>query len=163
MSRRSAARAIVVGGLVGGAFDIMYACSFAAANGGDWVRVGNAVASGLLGRAAFAHGTGVAALGFALHFAIALGWAAIYVAASRKLAFLTEHPLIAGPLYGLVVYLAMNFIVLPLSAAPAFRHTTLGVILDLGSHTLLLAPSIALAARHAALADGTSRTRVMNA
>ena len=140
-------RAAVIGGLVGGLFDIIYACSYTASHGVPWVRVGNAIASGLLGPSAFSYGTGVAVLGFALHFAIAIGWAAIYVAASRRLPILVAHPLICGPLYGAVVYAAMNLVVVPLSAAPPFQHTIAGRLLDLGSHMLLFAPAIALAAR----------------
>jgi hypothetical protein len=39
-------------------------------------------------------------LGVFLHFAIALSAATIYYAASRKLGFLKEHPLVCGLFYG---------------------------------------------------------------
>ena len=55
----------------------------------------------------------------AVHFFIAFSWAAIYYAASRKLEFLVEHPLVCGLFYGAAVEEVMNLIVLPLSALHA--------------------------------------------
>jgi uncharacterized membrane protein YagU involved in acid resistance len=51
----------------------------------------------------------------ALHFVIATGAAAVFYLASRKWMFLVEQPIVAGLLYGIPVYLVMNFIILPLS------------------------------------------------
>jgi uncharacterized membrane protein YagU involved in acid resistance len=139
-------RAVLIGGLVGGAFDITFACVNAAAHGVHWARVGNFVASGLLGSRAFEHGAPVAALGFALHFAIALGWALLYNVASRSFPILLRRPLIAGPLYGALIYAMMNLVVLPLSAVPHTSPTWTARLIDLSVHMFLLAPSIALAA-----------------
>ena len=58
-------------------------------------------------------------LGVLLHFLIALSFAAFYYAASRRLAFLTEHPLVCGLFYGAAVEEVMNLAVLPLSALHA--------------------------------------------
>jgi uncharacterized membrane protein YagU involved in acid resistance len=60
-------------------------------------------------------GAGTAALGLLLHFVIALGAAAVYAAASRRIAVLARHPVPAGLLYGIAVYLFMNLVVVPLS------------------------------------------------
>ena len=57
-------------------------------------------------------------LGGALHFLIAISAAAIYYAASRRIAFLTKRPIVAGLLYGPLVYAFMNGVVLPLSMIP---------------------------------------------
>jgi hypothetical protein len=54
-----------------------------------------------------------------LHFFIALSAATIYYAASRKLVFLREHPLVCGLFFGAAVQEVMNLIVLPLSALHA--------------------------------------------
>jgi hypothetical protein len=140
-------RAVLIGGFVGGGCDIVFACSNAAAHGVPWLRVGNYVASGLLGSRAFEHGAPVAALGFALHFAIALGWALLYNLASRSFPVLNRRPLIAGLLYGAAIYAAMNWIVLPLSAAPRSTSSLPTRLLDLAVHMVLLAPAVALAAR----------------
>ena len=46
-------------------------------------RILQSIASGLLGRAAFAGGTGIEALGLVLHFCVALGWTLVFVALLR--------------------------------------------------------------------------------
>jgi hypothetical protein len=46
-------------------------------------------------------------------------FAAFYYAASRRLTFLTEHPLVCGLFYGAAVEQVMNLLVLPLSALHA--------------------------------------------
>ncbi len=51
-----------------------------------------------------------------MHFLIACSAAAVYLAASRRLRFLTEHPLVCGLFLGAAVEEVMNLVVLPLSA-----------------------------------------------
>ena len=57
------------------------------------------IASALIGRSAFQGGAATWILGLALHFFIALSMAAVYYAASRKLSFLIEDPLVCGLFY----------------------------------------------------------------
>jgi len=112
-----ALRAILLGGLIAGILDISYACIFSyIRRGTSPVVILQSVASGALGRSAFEGGAKTAALGLFFHFLIATTAAAVYYLASRKLRFLVNHPFICGPLYGIGVYLFMNFGVLPLSA-----------------------------------------------
>jgi hypothetical protein len=107
---RAALRAITVGGLTAGALDLTQACVLF---GGNIPRV---IAAGLLGPKAIHGGAGTYVLGVLLHFFIAFSFAAFYYAASRRLVFLTEHPLVCGLVYGAAVEEVMNLIVLPLSA-----------------------------------------------
>ncbi len=79
------------------------------------------IASGLIGIKAFRGGPASVALGVAVHYAIALFWTGVFYAASRKLAILSQRPVLSGLIYGGGVYLFMNFIVLPLSAVPHAR------------------------------------------
>jgi Na+/alanine symporter len=111
--RRGALRAIFAGGLIAGAFDL--ASAYITFGPG----VPRAIAGGLLGRQAFHGGTGTYVLGVLLHFFIALSAATVYYAASRRLAFLTEHALVCGLFYGIAIDLVMSLIVLPLSALHA--------------------------------------------
>lgn len=60
-------------------------------------------------------------MGVVLHFIIATTATALFYFASRKLRFMIERPITWGLVYGVLVYLFMNFIVLPLSAFPAPR------------------------------------------
>jgi len=110
---RNALLAIGVGGLTAGALDLLQACILF---GWD---IPLAIAGGLLGRQAFHGGVGTYLLGVFLHFFIALSAAATYYAASRRLGFLTEHPLVCGLFFGAAVEQVMNLVVLPLSALHA--------------------------------------------
>ena len=117
--RSNAARAILTGGLIAGAIDITYACVFSYVRRGvPPARILQSVASGALGQSAFDGGTPTAALGLLFHFLIALIWAAVYYAASRKLTVLARVPYLCGVVYGLVIFALMNYAVIPLSAAP---------------------------------------------
>jgi hypothetical protein len=80
------------------------------------------IASGLIGMQALRGGLLSTALGVAIHYAIALIWTAIFYAASRKLVVLGKRPVLSGLVYGGIVYVVMNYIVLPMTAAPHLRH-----------------------------------------
>jgi uncharacterized membrane protein YagU involved in acid resistance len=58
-----------------------------------------------------------------LEFLITFVATAVYYLASRKLTFLIRRAVLWGVLYGIAIYFFMNFIVVPLSAAPKFDHT----------------------------------------
>ena len=111
--KRSALLAIGVGGLVAGTVDLLQACILF---GWD---IPLAIAAGLLGRQAFHGGACTYILGVFLHFFIAFSAAAVYYAASRRLGFLNEHPLVCGLFFGAAVEEVMNLVVLPLSALHA--------------------------------------------
>jgi hypothetical protein len=135
--------AILVGGLVAGTIDALLA--FHAFGR----RMPQGIASGLLGRSrAFQGGTATWVLGLALHFFIALSMAGVYYAASRKLKFLTEYPLICGLFYGMALYLVMNLIVVPLSAIHAQGPLTRPALIQgLLVHMFLIALPIAYSVR----------------
>ena len=111
----STGRAILTGWLLCGVLDITAACIQA------WTQAGRApadvlrgVASALWGAAAMKGGAGMAAVGLAMHFMVALTATLIFYALSRQITVLRTAPLwIVGPLYGLVVFCAMNYGTLP--------------------------------------------------
>jgi len=110
-------RPIVAGGLACGVLDIGAAFVNAwLANGATPGRVLRAVAGGLLGPEAFNGGAAVAALGLAMHFTIAFGWAALFCALSRRFRALTDRAVLCGLAYGAFVYFAMTYAALPLAA-----------------------------------------------
>ncbi len=120
-----AIQASLIGGLIAGALDIVYAIvafgplSFSL----PAMRVLQSVAAGAIGReAATAGGWGTALLGLGLHFLIAIGMATVFVLAASKLRFLLRPALLWGVLYGLVLWVAMNYIFVPLSAAGPNLH-----------------------------------------
>jgi hypothetical protein len=79
------------------------------------------IASGLTGRWAFHAGAASVALGIGIHYAIALSWTAVYFAMSGRLDLLVRRPMVCGLAYGGVVYVAMNYVVLPLTRVPHAR------------------------------------------
>ena len=111
--KKSALWAIGAGGLIAGTLDLLQASILF---GWD---IPLTIAGGLLGPQAVHGGVGTYVLGVLLHFFIAFSFAAFYYAASRRLVFLKEHPLVCGLAYGAGVELVMSLIVLPLSALHA--------------------------------------------
>lgn len=81
-------------------------------------RLAQNIAAGLLGKRAFAGGMNTVLLGLLLHYAMMSVMVGVYYLLSRRFAGLREHPWRYGSLYGVVLYVVMNEIVLPLSAAP---------------------------------------------
>ncbi|HJT96711.1 MAG TPA: hypothetical protein VJ696_00205 [Rhodanobacteraceae bacterium] len=147
-ARRGALVTIVAGGALSATIDLIYACTYHGIRSGvPPVRILQSIASGLLGRASYEGGIASAALGFAAHYLILIGAAAIYYAASRRFALLTARPMLAGMIFGVGIYCTMNFIVLPLSAAPHFKGTLAGTLSDFAVHVLLLGPAIAFVIR----------------
>lgn len=120
------------GGLIAGTLDLTAACVYAWVRGSvSPVRVFQFIASGLLGAESFTGGAKTALLGVALHFLIATVATAVFYLASRKWFFLFERPIVVGPLYGVLVYSFMNFVVLPLSEVQQRQPTISGRIINL--------------------------------
>jgi hypothetical protein len=149
VQRPRALAAILWGGTIAGIFDLTYAIIFYSFRRVKPIRVLQSIASGLLGPQAYEGGVATAILGVVLHFVIAIGAAAVFYLLSRKLPFLTQKPILWGPLYGAAIYFFMHLVVLPLAANPRFRTTTVSIatVSDFAVHMLLIGPSIALAAR----------------
>jgi hypothetical protein len=110
--------AIVLAGLVAGTVDIGAASLIGMANP---LSVMRAIASGLLGKAAFHGGVPAALLGLLLQWAMAMIIAGIYMLATARLPALRRRWVSTGLIAGVVIYFVMVYGVLPLSAAP-FRQ-----------------------------------------
>lgn len=157
MGQRSIAQAILLGGLLGGALDLVFAVSFAGYHGAAPSRVFQTIASGLLGNDAFSGGNGVEALGIACHFSLSILWAAIFAAVAWQMPALPRRPVFAGIGFGLVVFLCMRLVVLPLSAYPRpVTFEPLATALDLLSHMFLFGVPIAVAVSRAVRARRSS-------
>jgi hypothetical protein len=149
-------KAIVLGGVIAGALDILYAFIFSGIRGGvSPLLILQSIASGLLGSASYDGGLLTAFLGLLLHFSIAIAAAATFYAVSRRFGWLIRHAVISGIVFGLCVYAVMHLIVLPLSAFPheqVFRP--LALVSGLLAHMFLVGLPIALCIR-----AGTLRLR----
>jgi hypothetical protein len=116
----------VYGGLLIAACDAL----FAIAVWFEWTAKGltqvfQSIAVGVLGKASYEGGAATAWLGAGLHVAMAIGFVLICIALGLRFRLLVEKPVVSGLLYGVVLYVAMNFVVMPLSrvgASPSFEH-----------------------------------------
>jgi hypothetical protein len=95
------------------------------------------IASGLLGEWAFKGGTGSAALGAGLHYGISIVAAGLYCILALRSRWWRDHWLVGGTLFGVVAYLVMNFIVVPLSNAPNPNLAPAIVAKELVAHTVM--------------------------
>jgi hypothetical protein len=138
--------AIAVGGGIVGALDLIYAIVVYSRQ--QPILVPQTIASGLLGPKAYAGGVPVAVLGIILHFVIALVAAAVYYLASRKLAVLIDQAVIAGMIYGALVYAFMHMVVLPLSLVPVFDTPLAYRVAEFIEHWFCVGLPIALSVRH---------------
>ena len=112
-----ASRAILYGTLVVGTLDALDAIVFfGLRSGATPVRIFQGIAAGWLGRATYSGGLRTAALGVATHYGIAFGIVVTYFVVSRRVRLLTRHPIPCGLAYGLLAWLFMNRVVIPLSA-----------------------------------------------
>ena len=129
---------------------------FTTVRGGSGLRVFQTIAAGLIGRdAALAGGAPTVALGMALHLFIASAVVTVYWLASGKMSALRRRPIVYGMLYGLVVFVVMNYVVIPLSAlgtglripaitlSPAFLNGIFATLVCVGIPTGLAARAAA--------------------
>jgi hypothetical protein len=113
--------AILVGGVIVGALDLLYAMVVYSPH--HPFVIPQHIATGVLGPSSYSGGIPTIILGVMLHFVIAIGAATIYYLASRRLRILVNRPILCGMIFGGLVYFFMHLVVLPLSAVP-HRHAT---------------------------------------
>jgi uncharacterized membrane protein YagU involved in acid resistance len=111
----------ICGGLVAGTVDIGAAALINTANP---LRMLLAIASGLLGKAAVHGSDQVMLLGLVLQWGMSVLIAAIFSLAAYRFPELARRWVLGGALYGVIVFIVMNFVVVPLSAAPFRLHLT---------------------------------------
>jgi hypothetical protein len=119
MKQHSAVRAILAGGLIAGTIDIGAACLI---NGRSVPFVLHTIAGGLLAEQAYAGGWRTALLGLLLQEGMAMLIAACYLLAAGYLSALRQRWVTWGLLYGVVIFVVMNYVVLPLSAWKVVPH-----------------------------------------
>ncbi|MGE0815787.1 MAG: hypothetical protein AB7O28_13085 [Vicinamibacterales bacterium] len=142
-------RAIAGGALLVGVLDFCAALAIGASTGASPRRVAQSIASGLLGRAAYEGGWPTAALGLALHFTIATGVATVFVLASRWWPGLRRRPWLWGPAYGILVFLVMYRVVLPLAGLDAWPRQWPGFVRAVAAHVFAVGLPVAWWTRRA--------------
>jgi len=142
--------ALAGGALVIGSLDITYAIAFWASRGVGATRIFQSISAGLLGRsAAMQGGLRTALLGCLLHYFISFCIVLVYYLASKRLRVLTERPILCGALYGIGVYVVMNYVVIPLSATTRSKFLLSWVVCSVIVHALLIGIPAALFSRAA--------------
>ena len=117
------------------------------------LRILQSIARGLLGQDAFKGGNATAALGLVLHFVVALGWTLVFVVLLLRWPRLrvwmatTRGAVLVGLVYGAVVWLLMDSIVLPLSRASFVPPTHPWFWIQLATHPFVVGLPIALILR----------------
>ncbi|KQZ64090.1 hypothetical protein ASD67_06125 [Sphingopyxis sp. Root1497] len=118
MARRSPA---LFAWLLCGTLDIVYAAASSVVQGGTVSSMLHAVASGPFGDGARAWGIGGDIAGLATHYAIMAAMVATWFFVARRWTALTTSPWwLTGTIYGLILYVIMNGIVLPLRFGSPF-------------------------------------------
>jgi len=150
LDRALVLRVIVAGGLVAGVLDALDAViAFKLVLGIDPMPIYQFVASGAFGPSAFSGGLATALLGLVIHFVIAFSAAAVFTLASVRWRALIARPAVTGAAFGILVYLVMNHVVIPLSKIPASAFSLPLVLNGVIGHALLVGLPIAVAARRA--------------
>jgi hypothetical protein len=144
---------LLLAAIVVGVLDMALAMTYWGLHGVSPVRVLQSVASGLLGPAASAGGSATALLGLLLHLSIAGLMVLAYDLAALRLRWLVRRPMLAGPLYGIALYLVMTWVVVPLSAAAQATASMSWAVASVLSHVLLVGLPCALFVRAAQAPD----------
>ena len=96
------------------------------------------VASGIMGESAFAGGLATALLGLVLDFMMITIMASVFIFSVDRIPLLRRHVIPGSILYGFGIFIVMNLIVLPLSAAPALPAPPLWLGIELVLQHILL-------------------------
>ena len=106
------------------------------------------VASGVMGDAAFTGGLATALLGVIIEFVMTIIIAGVFILSADRIPLLRRHVIIGSLLYGFGVFIVMNFIVLPLSAAPTLPAPPMWLFIEIIlEHILLIGLPLGLLVR----------------
>ena len=161
MIRSSLLKPFVLATLICGTLDILLAVFLTLQRGKDPADMLRFVASGPF-PAATDWGTGGAVLGLAVHFTLMAIMVGSFLVLVSQRPNLLDRPLPAGLAFGLITYVIMNLIVVPLRWPAAFPPKPIGIATQLFAHLALVAlPSVLIArAMLAKIAPGVARAAV---
>jgi hypothetical protein len=137
---------IVVATLVCGTLDILLAVILTLMRGKEPAAMLRFVASGPFPQAADAGAAG-SLLGLAVHFALMAIMVAVFVLSARAYPALLDNPLLWGLIFGLVTYVVMNLIVVPLRFPAAWPPKGISIATQLFAHIVLVGWPLAFISR----------------
>jgi hypothetical protein len=135
---------LCTGFLVGLLDGIAAIVNFIISGGGNPVRIFYYIASGVFGQTAFVSDSQMLFWGVLFHFLIAYSFTAFYFWLYPKIKFLSTHVILSGISYGILVWLVMNLLVLPLSNTPKLPFNSTGAIIGIVIHIFLVGLPISL-------------------
>lgn len=152
--RPRALEVIPTGGVLVGIFDLIFAFTFyGLILKAPALRIFQSVAAGVLGRpAAIEGGVRTFLLGILLHFVVATCIATVYYLISLVLPLVLRYAVASGLIYGMIAYLGMNYVVVPLSAiGPRTTSKRAWIFaVEIIGHAFLVGLPLALVARRSA-------------
>jgi hypothetical protein len=146
MSGQQIWRPIAVATIVCGTLDILFAILLTLSRGREPAAMLRTVASGPFPDATEWGATG-SLLGLAVHFTLMAIMVAVFVAAVHHRPALLDKPLLSGLVYGLITYVAMNLIVVPLRFPAAWPPKPISIATQLFAHIVLVGLPTAVIAR----------------
>lgn len=142
--KKGALETIVLAGICVGIIDGLAAVALTVARSGrSPLIVFQYIASGILGNAAFSEGMASVILGMACHFFIALTWSAVFFFLQPATSRFMKGKAGTSILYGVIIWIVMNLIVLPLSAVEQGPFTATKIFT--GAGILIVAAGLPMA------------------
>ena len=136
---------IVVATAISGTLDILFAMILTVIFGREIGGMLRYVGSGPF-PAAMDMGTGGAALGLLVHFTLMALMAAVLMLFVRRRPQLLDKPILLGIAYGLLTYVIMNLLVVPLRFDTPLPPSALSIATQLFAHIVLVGIPMALVA-----------------
>lgn len=144
--QRPIVKPIVVATLLCGTLDILLAIILTLSRGKNVGNMLRFVASGPFPPATEMGGAG-AALGLLVHFTLMAIMVAVFVIAARARPRFLDRPLTSGLIYGLITYVVLDLIVVPLRFHAPLPPPTLSIVTQLFAHIVLVGLPTAFIAR----------------
>ena len=143
MPQNSIVKPIVVATAACGTLDIAWAMILTMWFGGEIPKMLRYVASGPFPQAMEMGDTG-SLLGLLVHFALMAIMATVFVLAAKRIPDLTSAPLKWGVIYGLITYVVMNLVVVPLRFGTPVPPSMRAIATQLFAHLFLVGIPMAL-------------------
>lgn len=116
-SSRSLIKAILFAAFIAGTLDLLTAYLFNhyIISHISFTQLLQSIASGVFGKEAFTGGNQVAVYGLIFHYLITLSFTTIFFLICRLMPSVLENKVLTGVLYGIIVWIIMNLLILPVS------------------------------------------------
>jgi hypothetical protein len=150
-------KTIAWAGLLVGTLDILSAIvNFKIATGKDPVLIFQYIASAVFGKEAYSGGLLMPVLGLIFHFIIAYIFTIIFFIIYPKLKLYKYSAILTGIAYGIIIWLAMNCIVVPLSKIGKFSFKLSNVLLQASILVVMIGIPLSFICKHYYLKRGTA-------